>query len=56
MSFFELMFYFLILLSLHLAALIVFAFARGKRRTPSFAQLLNGAEALLIALMAASRH
>jgi pyroglutamyl-peptidase len=29
---------------------------RGKRRTPSFAQLLNGAEALLIALMAASRH
>jgi pyroglutamyl-peptidase len=28
----------------------------GKRRTPSFAELLNGAEALLIALLAASRH
>jgi pyroglutamyl-peptidase len=29
---------------------------RDKRRTPSFSQLLNGAEALLIALMVASRH
>ncbi len=28
----------------------------GKRRTPSFAGLLNGAEALLIALVSASRH
>ena len=30
--------------------------SRRKRKTPSFAQLLNGAEALLIALVAASRH
>jgi len=29
---------------------------RGKRRAPSLAQLLNGAEAVLIALVAASRH
>ncbi len=29
---------------------------RGKRRTPSLAQLVNGAEAVLIALLAASRH
>jgi pyroglutamyl-peptidase len=28
----------------------------GRRRTPSFAELLNGAEALLVALLAASRH
>src|SRR5580698_500282 len=28
----------------------------GRRQTPSFAELLNGAEALLIALLAASRH
>jgi pyroglutamyl-peptidase len=29
---------------------------RGKRRAPALAQLINGAEAVLIALLAASRH